>query len=115
VIVAIFAFPALPLDDLLLAVLSIGVPIGLGIYLAWVDRGRPTTGRRVGLAGSLAGALVGAWLGFHVTSGLMAVVTTIAGAAVGANLTLILLDVVRGPAFGEATEPPKQALATAGV
>ena len=41
VIVALVAFPSLPLDDVLLAVVSIGVPIGLGIYLAWVDRSRP--------------------------------------------------------------------------
>jgi uncharacterized membrane protein YdfJ with MMPL/SSD domain/pimeloyl-ACP methyl ester carboxylesterase len=92
VMVAMFAFPSLPLDDVRLAVLSMGVPIGLGIYLAWVDRSRS---RRFGLVLSLGGALVGAWLGFQVEDGLLAVVTTIVGAAVGANLTLLVLDIVQ--------------------
>ena len=34
----------------------------------------------------MAGALVGAWIGFNTTTGLLAVVTTIAGAVVGVNL-----------------------------
>ena len=92
VIVAMVAFPALPLDDTTLAVLSIGVPVGLGIYLAWVDRNRS---RRFGLAFSLAGALIGAWLGFQAGSGLLAVVTTIVGALAGANLTLLVLDIAQ--------------------
>jgi hypothetical protein len=36
---------------------------------------------------------VGAWLGFNATDGLLAVITTIVGAAVAANLILILLDI----------------------
>jgi hypothetical protein len=35
---------------------------------------------------------VGAWLGFNVTDGLLALVTTIAGAAVGGNLLLVVRD-----------------------
>ena len=53
VILALVAFPSLPLDDVLLAVVSIGVPIGLGIYLAWVDRTRSDA--EFGLAVSLCG------------------------------------------------------------
>ena len=67
----------------------------------------------VGLAGATAGALVGAWLGFHATAGLLAVVTTIVGAAVGANLTLLLLDIARGRAVAEVAEPSQPALTTA--
>jgi hypothetical protein len=92
-LVAFFAFPALPLDDAVLAVVSIGVPVGLGIYLAWVDRAEG--GRTVGLTVALAGAFAGAWMGFHATSGLAAVVTTILGAALGANLGVLVLDVAR--------------------
>ena len=92
-VVAQFAFPALPLDSALLAVLSIGVPTGLGIYLAWVDRTRPARAQRGGFSGALAGALVGAWLGFHAGSGLLAVISTIVGAAVGANLILLVRDI----------------------
>jgi len=32
------ALPGVPLDSELLAVLSVGVPVGLGIYWAWVHR-----------------------------------------------------------------------------
>ena len=48
--------------------------------------------RATGFAAAVASALVGAWLGFNVTDGLLALVTTIVGAAVLANLTLISLD-----------------------
>jgi zinc transporter ZupT len=48
----------------------------------------------VGLAAAVAGALVGGWLGFLATGGLMALVTAILGAAAGANLVLILLDML---------------------
>jgi uncharacterized membrane protein YdfJ with MMPL/SSD domain/pimeloyl-ACP methyl ester carboxylesterase len=94
VIVATFAFPALPLDDGRLAVVSIGVPVGLGIYLAWVDRTKAV--RTLGLVLTLVGALVGAFAGFHASTDLLAVVTTIVGAALGANLMLIVLDIVQG-------------------
>jgi len=45
--------------------------------------------------GSMGGAVVGAWLGFHSTEDLLALITTIVGAAVGANLFLIALDIAR--------------------
>ena len=48
VLIVLTAMPDVPLDDELLAVLSIGVPIGLGIYLAWVDRDRPARTRLPG-------------------------------------------------------------------
>ena len=37
--------------------------------------------------------LLGAWMGFEVKTGLLAVVTTILGAGVGANSTLLALDI----------------------
>ncbi|HET7556344.1 MAG TPA: alpha/beta fold hydrolase, partial [Gaiellaceae bacterium] len=96
VVVTQLVFPTVPLDDVLLAVVSIGVPIGLGIYLAWVNRDLPARERTLGLAAATAGAVAGAWLGFHAGNGLLAVVTTIVGAAVGANLVVLALDVSRG-------------------
>jgi uncharacterized membrane protein YfcA len=107
VVIALVAFPALPLDDVALGVLAIGVPIGFGIYLAWVDRDRPAGARRVGLVGSMAGALAGAWLGFHAGSGLLAVVTTIVGAALGANLVLLVLDSARARPTIEVAKAPQ--------
>jgi pimeloyl-ACP methyl ester carboxylesterase len=93
VLVVLVAFPSVPLDDQLLAVLSIGVPIGLGIYWAWVNRDWSAKTKATGLVAVAAGALVGAWLGFHATTDMLALVTAIAGAAAGANLALITLDI----------------------
>ena len=115
VIVVLVALPAVPLDDAVLGVLSIGVPIGVGIYLAWVDRTRPAQARRGGLSGALAGALAGAWLGFNAGSGLMAVVTTIVGAALGANLVLIALDSLRARPVAEQADARHRALTAAGA
>ena len=72
---------------------------------AWVNRDRPARATTIGIWVALTGALVGALLGFNATSGLMAVITTIVGAAAGANLGLIALDVAR---IGERPEtvPP---------
>ncbi len=110
VLIVLIAFPSVPLDDPLLAVLSIGMPIGLGIYLAWADGGRPSRATRVGLFGVVAGALIGALLGYHASTGLLAVVTTIVGAALGANLTLLILDIRNSAA--EATQAPQPVVTT---
>ena len=94
VVVMLLAFPTVPLDDTGLAVFSIGMPVGLGIFLAWVNRDLQGRARTIGFATSLAGALAGAWLGFHAGSGLLAVITTIAGAVVAANLGVLTLDLL---------------------
>ena len=47
----------------------------------------------VGLAAAVGGALVGAWLGFHATDRLLALITAIVGAAAGANLAVLALDI----------------------
>jgi pimeloyl-ACP methyl ester carboxylesterase len=85
----------LPLNNELLAVLGVGVPIGLGVYLAWVHRDWPAGNKVAGFTGAMGGAIVGAWLGFHSTQDLLALVTTLVGAAVGANLILIILEISR--------------------
>jgi pimeloyl-ACP methyl ester carboxylesterase len=85
--------PRVPLDDPLLATISVGVPAGLGIYLAWVNRDWSAKAKTSGFAAAAAGALAGAWLGFHATTGLLALITTIIAAAAGANLLLLALDI----------------------
>jgi pimeloyl-ACP methyl ester carboxylesterase len=104
-IIELVAFPTVPLDNALLAVLSIGTPIGLGTYWAWVNSDKSVRAKTIGIWVAVAGALVGGLLGFEATAGLLAVITTIAGAAVGANLGLIVLDVARLGARTE-TVPP---------
>ena len=81
------------IEDQFLAVVSIGVPIGLGIYLAWVNRDRRSNANTIGVAAAVGGGLAGAWLGFNATSGLLSLITAIVGATVGANLILLALDI----------------------
>ena len=69
-------------------------PVGLGTYLAWVHHDWTSQSKGVGFATAVAAAQAGAWLGFHATTGLIALVTAILGAIAGANLVLILLDMM---------------------
>ena len=93
VLIVIRTMPGVPLDDELLAALAVGVPVGLGLYFAWVNRGWSVSTRATGFAAVAGGALVGAWLGFNAAEGLFALITTIVGAAVGGNLILLALDI----------------------
>jgi hypothetical protein len=93
VLIVLVAFPSVPLDDEALGVLSVGVPIGLGIYWAWVNRDWSGT-KTTGFVAATGGALVGGWLGFNATTDLLALVTAILGAIMSANLALIVLDIV---------------------
>ena len=112
VLVVVTTMPSVPLDDELLALLSVGIPVGLGVYWAWVRRDASASTKTAGFVAALAGSLAGAFLGFHATEGLMALVTTIIGATAGANLLLILLDTTleRPARRGAAVDAP-----TAGV
>jgi hypothetical protein len=93
-LIVLTTMPTVPLDDELLAALSVGVPVGLGIYLSWVNRDWSARTKAMGFTAALAGALVGAWLGFNAAEGFFALLTTIPGAVVGGNLTLLALDIV---------------------
>jgi pimeloyl-ACP methyl ester carboxylesterase len=96
VLIVMTTLPGVPLDDELLAALSVGVPIGLGIYFAWVNRDWSAKTKATGFAAAVGAALVGGWLGFNATEGLLALITTIVGAAVGGNLILLFLDIAWG-------------------
>jgi pimeloyl-ACP methyl ester carboxylesterase len=93
VMIVITTMPGTPLDDELLAAFSVGVPVGLCIYFAWLNRGWAAQTKVTGFAAAVGGALVGAWLGFHATEGLLALITAIVGAAIGGNVTLLGLDI----------------------
>ncbi len=69
VLIVMTTMPGVPLDDALLAALSVGMPIGLGVYLAWVNRDWPPRRRPTGFAAAVGGALVGGWLGFNAAEG----------------------------------------------
>src|ERR1700734_2497466 len=86
-------WPSVPLDDQLLAVVSVAVAIWLGVYAGWVRTDTPKAMRAKGIGAAGVGAVVGATLGFHATSGLMVLITAIIGAAVVSNLNLLALDI----------------------
>jgi pimeloyl-ACP methyl ester carboxylesterase len=108
VLVVTTTLPSVPLDSELLSVVSVGAPVGLGIYLAWVKRDWSAETKRTGLAAAAAGTLIGAWLGFHATEDLAALLATIAGATAGANLALIALDIRRDRQARDRTAPRPQ-------
>jgi pimeloyl-ACP methyl ester carboxylesterase len=90
-LVALTALPTVPLQDETLVLVSIAIPVALGIYFA-------SAHGLARLAATAAGAVVGAWLGFHVTSagfGLTGPLFAIVGAAACANLVVLALDILR--------------------
>jgi pimeloyl-ACP methyl ester carboxylesterase len=91
VLVVLTALRQVPVNDVILTAVSVALPVGWSVYLAWVQREKS---RRTGLAAALAGALVGAWLGYLATSGFTALLTTVVGATVGANALLLALDML---------------------
>ena len=93
VLVVITTMSGVALDDPRLAVLSIGSPIALCLYFAWVNRDWSGRTKRIGLIAAVAGAIAGAWLGFNVIEGLPALFTSIAGATAVGNLLLLSLDI----------------------
>jgi pimeloyl-ACP methyl ester carboxylesterase len=92
-LIVLAIWPSVPIDSDPVVALSSGLPVGLGIYLAWVNRDWSTKTKTTGFAAEISGALIGAWLGFNATSGLPAIATAIIGAAVAANLILLALDI----------------------
>jgi pimeloyl-ACP methyl ester carboxylesterase len=93
VLLVITTMPGTPLDDPSLATLSVGLPVGLGIYYAWRNRDWPAGRKTTGFAVAVATGLAGAWLGFQAGTDLLALVTAIVGAVAGANLGLIVMDI----------------------
>jgi pimeloyl-ACP methyl ester carboxylesterase len=92
-LIVLTALPTVPIDDEFLAALSVGAPVGLGVYFAWVNPEWATNIKATGFAAAVGGALVGSWLGFNAIGGLFALVTAVVGAAVVANLILLALDI----------------------
>ena len=93
VLVVLTALPGVALTDERLATLSVGIPVGLGIYLAWVNRDWAAATKITGFAAAAGGALAGAWLAFHAADVPVALLAAIVGAVVGGNLTLLALDI----------------------
>jgi hypothetical protein len=99
-LIVMAAMPAIRLNDEVLVVLSVAAATALGSYFAWVHSNWPAARRTLGFAATTGGALLAAWLGFCAAGalpaplgGLLAPFTAILAAAVGANLSLLVLDI----------------------
>jgi pimeloyl-ACP methyl ester carboxylesterase len=96
ILIVLTALPTVPLNDELLASLAVGIPVGLGVFFAWVSPDWSSRTKATGFAVALGGALVGAWLGFNVTDagfGILAPFVSVIGAVVGANAVVLGLDI----------------------
>jgi pimeloyl-ACP methyl ester carboxylesterase len=115
-LVVLALLPTVRIDNALIVVASIGVPVGLGVHWASVHRSWDPRRSRVRLLLASAGALAGGWLGVEATEGPALVVTAVAGAVAGANLALILQDMSRDRSVRPPpAEPSSDRLAPAGV
>jgi len=99
-------WPSRVLPDQLLAGVSIAVTIWLGVYAGWVRTDTPKAMRAKGIGAAGVGAVVGAAFGFHAISGQIALITTIIGAAVVSNLSLLVLDIWTERAASRGTAAP---------
>lgn len=94
-LVVFAAMPTVRVDNEFVVVLTVGVPVGLGVHWASVHRSWPHRMVRARLLLGGAGALVGAWVGFEATEVPVSLVTAVVGAVAVANLGLILLEISR--------------------
>jgi pimeloyl-ACP methyl ester carboxylesterase len=93
-LVVLTTLPTVPLDDQVLVVISVGLPVALAVYCGWLKRESSPTIRLVGLGTVLSAGILGAWLGYHVSAPSLGAVTGMLAAVAAANLGLIVLDVV---------------------
>jgi pimeloyl-ACP methyl ester carboxylesterase/phage tail protein X len=91
VLIALVAFPTVPITGEMLAVVSIAPPVALAVFAGWF---RPAALPGVAAVVALSTAALGAWLGYHVPNAPgFGPVTAIVGAILAANLGLIALDI----------------------
>ncbi|SFC90677.1 alpha/beta hydrolase [Streptomyces aidingensis] len=94
--------PEVFIGSRVLAVVSVGAAVGVTVHWAAARRGGPAGGRYAVLAVACLGSFAGAWLGFAAGQGLGALLTTLAGAALAANLAVLVLDILRDRRAGAA-------------
>jgi pimeloyl-ACP methyl ester carboxylesterase len=105
VLIRLSLWPAAFVGSRPVAVLAMGLAVGLCLHLAWVRRDRTPRIRLAGLAVALAGSLVGGWLGGYAGAGPGGALTTLVGAILGGNLALLAIDLgfaARRPPGGSA-------------
>lgn len=99
--------PGARITNELLVVISTAAPVGVGVHWAWVHSDWSGRAQATGFAVAAGGALAGAWLGFHAVGGPLALLAAVAGSSAGANLALIVLDILTVRREGRAFAPPR--------
>ena len=92
----LFAWPSVPIASEPMAIASIAAPVALAVYAAWVHITWSGSLKTEGLGAAVVGAAIGTWLGLHEVSGLFSAFTAVLGAVLGANLAVLVRDLVRG-------------------
>jgi hypothetical protein len=90
-LIALTFWTTVPLSSEPLAVLSVGLPVALVLYLAWTQRDAGRAAKARGLLAAIAGALIGGWYGFTVIPGFTGLFATIIAAIATGNIALIAL------------------------
>ena len=93
-LVALTTLPTVPLDDQVLVVISVGLPVALAVYRGWLKRDSSARVKLVGAGTVLSAAILGTWIGYHASAPLVGAVSGTLAAVAAANLGLIILDVV---------------------
>jgi pimeloyl-ACP methyl ester carboxylesterase len=83
-----------PLGSEPLAVLAVGLPVALVLYLAWTRRAAGRTAKAAGLLAAAAGSLIGGWYGYTAVPGFTGLFATIIGAIAAGNIALIARDLI---------------------
>lgn len=99
-------WPSIPVMSEALVVLTVGVPVGLGIYWAWVRRDWSSSTKTAGVVVAVAAAVAGALFGLPAGTAALSLLTAILGATLAANLALIVLDMASDRAGSAAVDVP---------
>jgi pimeloyl-ACP methyl ester carboxylesterase len=102
VLVVLTFWTTVPLGSEPLAVLSVGLPVALVLYLAWTRRDAGRAAKTGGLLAASAGTLIGGWYGYTVIPGFIGLFATIIGAIAAGNIALIALELI-----GERSRKPQ--------
>ena len=96
VLLVLSLWPALSIASQPMVVTAMAAPVALVAYAAWANGAWSASTRHAGMCAVAGGAAFGTWLGLQASSGLFSPVTAAVGAAVGANLALLVRDLIAG-------------------
>ena len=94
VLIVLTFWTTVPVGSEPLAVLSVCLPVGLVLYLAWTRRDGGRAAKTAGLLAASAGSLAGGWYGYTVIPGFPGLFAAIIGAIAAGNIALIALGLV---------------------